>query len=85
MNTRDLRPAAIHLRKGEIHRLAHGFGRRIEALNGSLWVTIDNDRRDIVVEPGAGFCVDRAGDALISAMDDSAFVLLEASSGRCAH
>ena len=52
----------------------------IEALRGSLWVTIDNDRRDIVVEPGAGFRVDRAGGALISAMDDADFVLLEAGS-----
>ena len=49
MNTNDLRPAAIHLHKGQIHRLEQGLGQRIEALRGSLWVTIDNDRRDIVV------------------------------------
>jgi hypothetical protein len=82
MNTNDLGPAAIHLRKGEIHRLGQGLGRRIEALRGSLWITIDNDRRDIVVEPGAGFSVDRCGSALISAMADSDFILLEAAATR---
>jgi Protein of unknown function (DUF2917) len=79
MNSQDLRPGAIHLRKGEMLHLESRIGRRIESLRGSLWVTIDNDRRDIVVEPGAGFSVDRAGNALLSAMDDADFVLLEAS------
>jgi hypothetical protein len=77
MNGKDLNPAAIHLRKGEIRRLPNGQGRRIEALSGSLWVTIDNDPRDIVVAAGEGFSLDRSGDALISAMDDSRFVLLD--------
>ena len=78
MNTNDLHPASISLRKGAIHRLPSGLGQRIESLSGSLWVTIDNDVRDIVVAPGEGFSVDRDGDTLISAMDDSEFVLFDA-------
>ncbi|MES3015893.1 MAG: DUF2917 domain-containing protein [Pseudomonadota bacterium] len=77
MNTTDLHPASISLHKGEIHRIHHGLGQRIEALNGCLWVTIDNDLRDIFVAAGEGFTVDRGGDTLISAMADSSFVLLE--------
>jgi len=77
MNSNDMKPAIINLRKGEIRRVHNGLGQRIEALNGSLWVTIDNDPRDIVVQPGEGFSVDRSGDTLISAMDDSQFVLLD--------
>lgn len=76
MNTTDLHPASISLRKGEIHRIHHGFGQRIEALNGCLWVTIDNDLRDIFVATGEGFTIDRDGDTLLSAMADSSFVLL---------
>ena len=76
MNTTDLHPAAISLRKGQIHRIRHGTGQRIEALNGCLWVTIDNDLRDVVVAPGEGFSIDRDDDTLVSAMDDSSFVLL---------
>lgn len=77
MNTTDLHPASISLHKGEIHRIHHGLGQRIEALNGCLWVTIDNDLRDIFIAAGEGFTVDRGGDTLISAMADSSFVLLE--------
>ncbi|MEO5696799.1 MAG: DUF2917 domain-containing protein [Burkholderiaceae bacterium] len=77
MNTNDLNTAAISLRKGGIHRLRHHRGHRIETLSGSLWVTIDNDLRDIVLEFGEGFDIDGSGDALISALTDARFVLLE--------
>lgn len=77
MNTADLHPAAISLRKGQIHRIHHGLGQRIEALNGCLWVTIDNDLRDIFVAAGEGFTVDRDGATLVSAMADSRFVVLD--------
>ena len=76
MNATDLHSASISLRKGEIHRLRHGLGQRIEALNGCLWVTIDNDLRDIFVAAGEGFTIDRDGDTLISGMADSSVVLL---------
>lgn len=77
MNTSDLQPASISLRKGEVHRIHHGLGQRIEALNGCLWVTIDNDLRDIFVAPGKGFSIDRRGDTLVSAVADSSFVVLQ--------
>jgi hypothetical protein len=76
MNTQDLFPAAITLRKGGIHRLPKGRGQRIESLSGSLWVTIDHDLRDILVQPGEGFSIDRPGPTLISALDDARFVVL---------
>jgi len=77
MNTADLHPASITLQRGQIHRIHHGLGQRIEALNGCLWVTIDNDLRDIFVAADEGFTIDRGGDTLISAMADSSFVVLE--------
>jgi len=80
VNTNDLIPASISLPKGAIHRVPRGRGRRIESLRGSLWVTIDNDLRDILVNPGQGFSIDRDGDTLISALDDANFVVLEPAS-----
>lgn len=77
MNTQDLLAAAIVLRKGEIHRLDHTPGRRIEALGGTLWITIDNDLRDIVLNAGEGFDLDSNGTVLISALDDARFALLD--------
>ena len=76
MNTAELHRASISLRKGQIHRIRHGLGQRIEALHGCLWVTIDDDLRDVFVAPGEGFGIDREGDTLISAMVDSRFVVL---------
>jgi hypothetical protein len=76
MNFAELHPASITLRKGQVHRIRHARGQRIESLGGSLWVTIDNDLRDIFVRPGEGFSVDRPGATLISALDDARFVLL---------
>ncbi len=77
MNTTDLVTASVSLRKGALHRLPHALGQHIEVLNGSLWLTIDNDRRDILVAPGRGFTIDRDGDTLLSALDDSRFVVLQ--------
>lgn len=79
MNTNDLHPASISLRKGAIYRLPDGRGQRIESLSGSLWLTIDDDVRDILVNPGQGFSIDRDGAALISALDDARFVVLDAA------
>jgi hypothetical protein len=82
MNTRDLTPAATHLRKGDILRLPHARGQRIEALHGGLWITIDHDLRDIVIRGGEGFTIDRDGDTLVSALDDASLVVLTATAPR---
>ena len=77
MNHSELHPASINLRKGGIHRLPKARGQRVESLSGSLWITMDHDLRDILVKPGEGFSIDGHGDALISALDDARFVVLE--------
>ena len=65
------------LAKGRIRRVHRPVGRRIECVSGSLWITQDGDPRDIVLSAGESFAFDHKGDALISALDDSSFLLLE--------
>ena len=77
MNTADLNSGSSLLRKGEIRRLHQARGTRIEALSGCLWVTIDNDLRDVFVAPGHGFEVDRDGDTLLSAVADTRYLVLD--------
>ena len=78
MNTTELDRAAITLHKADVFRLGAARGRRIEALRGRLWVTLDGDPRDIVLDPGEGFSVDRDSDVLISPLrGDVHFVLLD--------
>jgi hypothetical protein len=76
MNTKDLNLASTALRKGEILHLHHALGQRIEAVGGRLWITMDGDLRDIVIDAGEGFTVDRGSDVLLSAMSDAQFVVL---------
>ena len=75
------------LAKGRIRRVheTRAFGHRVECLSGSLWITQDGDQRDVVLAAGESFAFDRPGDALISALDDSRFLLLEACPPAAAH
>ena len=74
----DLINGARSLDKGRIRHLHAAQGRRVECLSGSLWITQDGDRRDIVLAAGEAFEFDRRGEALLSAFDDSRYLLLDA-------
>ena len=54
-------------------------------MSGALWVTQDGDPRDIVLTAGDSFAFDQRGDALISALDDARFLLLETCAPVAAH
>jgi hypothetical protein len=73
----DLMSAARPLDKGKLVRVHDGRGLRVLCLSGSLWVTQDNDPRDVVLEPGGSFEIDRDGDTLLSALNNVRFVLLQ--------
>ena len=75
---RDLINGTRLLGKGHIRHVRGDKGRRVELLSGSLWITQDGDQRDIVLGPGEAFAFDRHADALLSAFDDSRYVVLDA-------
>jgi hypothetical protein len=74
----DLLNGSRTLGKGKIRHLHAESGRRVEVLSGSIWITQDGDRRDIVLRGGESFDFDRNGDALLSAFDDSRYLVLDA-------
>ena len=76
----DLTQATTGLRKNQVQRLHKALGQRVEVVSGTLWITLDNDPRDIVLHGGEGFTIDAADDVLLSALDDANFVRLEAKS-----
>ncbi|HKX94943.1 MAG TPA: DUF2917 domain-containing protein [Methylibium sp.] len=51
--------------------LADRAGDRIDCLRGRLWITQDGDPRDIVLDAGASFELDRPGLAIVSALADA--------------
>jgi hypothetical protein len=73
----DLLNGARTLGTGKVRHLHARNGRRVEVLSGSLWITVDGDGRDIVLESGQAFDFERAGDALLSAFADSRYLVLD--------
>jgi hypothetical protein len=78
----DLILGSKQIGKGSIRRIGSPLGRRIECLSGSLWVTQDGDRRDIVLAPGQSFVFDRSEGVLVSALGDSRYLLLDGATPR---
>ena len=74
---RDLLNGARTLGEGKVRHLHAENGRRVEVLAGALWITVEGDRRDIVLESGQAFDFDRAGNALLSAFADSRYLVLD--------
>ncbi|HEY8622340.1 MAG TPA: DUF2917 domain-containing protein [Casimicrobiaceae bacterium] len=63
-------------------RLDDAEGTVIAVESGCLWVTMENDPRDVILMPGMRFEVDRSGRTIIAAEEDSRFGLL--APGDCA-
>jgi hypothetical protein len=69
INTPNAR-LAVDERRGL--RLNAAKGTLLRAVRGTLWVTIDNDPRDIVLDPGESFVVDTAQPLFVMALGDRA-------------
>lgn len=70
---KSVRPAqdsrTLHrLAKGSFLNLQRPRGQRVECLKGCLWITLDYDSRDFIVEAGQSFTADRQQRALIHAL-----------------
>jgi len=72
----DLINGSRTLEKGRIRHVHAEKGRRVECLAGWIWITQDGDLRDIVLGAGEAFDFDRRGDALLSALADSRYLVL---------
>lgn len=67
--------ASIPVHAGQPLRLRKGFGRRIVVLEGNVWVTQDDDPRDIVLRAGEDFIVDRPAATVVSALGGEARIM----------
>jgi hypothetical protein len=70
MNIR-LRAAPICLPKGQAALLDDARGARVHCRGGSVWVTQEGDRRDVVLEAGDSIEIQRDGMAVLSALRDA--------------
>jgi hypothetical protein len=70
---------AIGLAARSIHRIEDGAGLLIECLSGVLWLTQHGDHRDITLERGQAFRLDRDGLAIVYALQAARFRVASAS------
>src|SRR5260221_13806552 len=59
------------LSQGELLQLDGGRGTTMRVTRGRLWITLEDDVRDVVLAPGDTFPVDRDGLTLIEAQERS--------------
>ncbi len=81
MIVRELESSAgvVGLSKRDVLSLAGHPGTRIESRRGSLWVTQDGDRRDVVLADGETHLLDREGPVLVQALDAALVVVRPAT------
>lgn len=62
----------IHLQRGRFLRVREGAGSTVIAHAGSVWITEQDNPRDVVLRPGQSFTLGRSGLALVEAFSDAA-------------
>ena len=65
----------ISLPAGQLFSLPDAASARILCTAGSLWLTLDHDLRDVILEPGDSFSTGEHRRALLYALKGSSFVL----------
>jgi hypothetical protein len=66
---------AIYLKKHQHLRMHDACGWTVHAVGGTLWITQDGDMRDIVLEAGQSFVIDRKDTAVLSPLNEAQVVL----------
>ena len=67
----DARPATLLLAYRKIHAIDAEAGTRVVCRHGALWITVDGDSRDYVLERGETFIAPPHARTLVYALADS--------------
>ena len=63
-----MRPSVQEIARDKILEIKQALGVTIECLDGSVWITQDGNMRDVILDVGQSFCVDRMQRTLIQAL-----------------
>lgn len=64
----DLGRAEMTLVPGQLLKVRANVGSKILCHAGAVWITLDRDRRDVLLETGDAFEIDKPGVTLINAL-----------------
>ena len=72
----ELRSGAVKLGPNQTLKVVDGAGSTVCALQGALWITEENQLRDIVLTPGGCYRLQHPGTALVNSLGGEAAVSL---------
>jgi hypothetical protein len=75
MKTTPTPGSAVDLPARALHEVADACGTRIECQEGCVWITLDHDSRDIVLEQGESFTATEHARALVYAFEPARLLL----------
>ncbi len=64
-----VRPRVQEIARDKILEIKQALGVTIECLEGSVWITLDGNMRDVILDAGQSFHVDRKQRVLIQALN----------------
>ena len=67
----ELASAALRLARGQTMKVHNGAGSTICAREGTVWLTEENSRSDVLLAPGQCFRLQKSGTAVLQAFDDA--------------
>jgi DUF2917 family protein len=71
----ELESGALRLTRGQTLKIQDAVGSTICAREGTVWITEENSRKDVVLSPGACFRVGRPGLTIVQAFADASVSL----------
>jgi DUF2917 family protein len=72
----ELKTGAVRLGPNQTLKVVDGVGSTLCAVEGSVWITEENQQRDIVLEPGACYRLSHPGTAIVNSLGGEAAVSL---------
>ena len=72
----ELRSGAVTLAPNQTLKVLDGAGSTVRALEGAVWITEENQPRDIVLEAGGTYRLQYPGTALVNSLAGEASVVL---------
>jgi hypothetical protein len=72
----ELSAGAVKLSPNQTLRVVDGAGSTVCAVEGAVWITEENDPRDIVLEAGSCYRLKREGVAIVNPLSGEASVSL---------
>jgi len=71
----EIASGALRIGRGQTLKMLDAVGSTICAREGTVWITAENSRKDVVLSPGACFRVGNPGLTIVQAFADASVSL----------